>query len=288
MLQQHTQESTVGWSFLRSRRWLGYFSLLLLFSIACVLLGNWQFFRRAEAQAEIARIDANYDADAVPLDSVLGVSDEFDVDQLKWKPVELKGEYVGEPLLARNRPNGGTVGSQLLQAFRLQDGTVLFIDRGWVPVTGDKELPDTLPEPPNGAATVTARLRASEPEIPGRTSSGQTVASIHAAELAKLTGLETVAYTSAYGQLIFESPAGESGVLAPKPIRDEGPHLSYALQWYVFILIAVAGVAYAARQEYLGLNAGGEAVRQIDARQAERKRRKGPTDADEEDALLDE
>ena len=39
-----------GWSFLRSRRWLGYFALFIVFSIACVWLGNWQFERRAEAR----------------------------------------------------------------------------------------------------------------------------------------------------------------------------------------------------------------------------------------------
>ena len=47
----------VGWAFLRSRRWLGYFALLIVFSIACVLLGDWQFARRAEARAAGERID---------------------------------------------------------------------------------------------------------------------------------------------------------------------------------------------------------------------------------------
>ncbi len=278
----------IGWSFLWSRRWIGYFSLLVLFSIACVWLGNWQFERRAEARAEIARIDANYDADPAPLEQLLPDPANFDEDALKWHPVELRGRYVGESYLARNRPGPQGVGSNLVQAFETAEGSVFFIDRGWVPVSGTSEVPADLPAAPEGEAVVLARLRAGEPEIAGRSSAGRSLASIDLPELARLSGQggEQV-YTAAYGQLVSEQPAAPTGALAQRPERDEGPHLSYALQWYVFILIAVIGVGYAARQEYRGFNADGESVRREDRRKAERDRRRGPSDADEEDALLD-
>lgn len=276
-----------GWSFLRSRRWLGYFALLVVFSIACVWLGNWQFERRAEARAEIARIDANYDAAPLALSEAISDPATFDEDAHKWQPIELQGEYLGDTYLARNRPGPQGVGSNLIQAFRSEDGQVLFIDRGWVAVSGTEEVPANLPAAPGGEVTVVARLRASEPEIQGRSSAGKSVASINLPELARLSGTEDTAITGAYGQLVAETPTGETGVLAAKPERDEGPHLSYALQWYVFILIAGIGVAYAARQEYRGLNAGGESVRREDARRAERKQRRGPSDAEEEDALIE-
>lgn len=276
----------VGWSFLRSRRWLGYYALLLVFTVACVWLGNWQFERRAEARAEIARIDANYDAAAIPLQEAIPDPAEFDLDGRKWQTVEMTGEYVGEPFIARNRPGQEGAGSNIISALELPDGGVFFVDRGWVAVDGSTESLADLPATPEGQVVVTARLRASEPEISGRSTSGRSVASINAEELARLVDSD-YAYTAAYGQLISESPAGETGLLAERPARDEGPHLSYALQWYVFILIALVGVAYAARQEYRGLNAGDASVRREDARRAERKRRRGPSDADIEDALLD-
>src|SRR6218665_2081385 len=59
------------WRFLISRRWAGYLSLTIVFAVVCSLLGLWQFARRAEAQAEIARINANYDSPAVPVSEVL-------------------------------------------------------------------------------------------------------------------------------------------------------------------------------------------------------------------------
>ncbi len=281
-------EYQVGWSFLRSRHWIGYFALLVIFSIACVWLGNWQFERRAQARAEIARIDANYDAPPLALSEAVPDPGAFDEDSHKWQTVELRGEYIGDTFLARNRPGPNGVGSDLIQAFENTDGSVFFIDRGWVPVSGTDEVPSDLPAPPEGETTAFARLRASEPVITGRSSAGRSVASINLEELARLSGLDGTIYTGAYGQLLEEVPAAETGILAAKPERDEGPHLSYALQWYVFIIIATIGLAYGARQEYRGLNAEGESVRREDDRRAERNRRRGPSDAEEEDALLGE
>lgn len=286
-----TDGAPVGWSFLRSSRWIGYFAMLAIFSIACVFLGNWQFDRRAEARAEIDRIDANYDAPATPLAEELPNPAAFDEDAQKWRTVEAVGEYVGDPYLARNRPGREGVGSNLIQALHTEDGRVFFVDRGWVPIDGHEAetggiAAEELPEPPSGEVRVEARLRASEPSIPGRTSAGRTVASIELPELARLTDTEGEAYTGAYGMLVTETPAGEHGVLPQKPERDEGPHLSYALQWYVFIGIACIGVAYAARREYRGLNPDSNAVREQDRRSAERRRRRGPSDAEEEDALI--
>jgi len=277
----------VGWRFLHSKRWIGYFALLLIFSVACVWLGNWQFDRRAQARAEIERIDNNYDAEPRPLSELLPDPASFDEDSLKWHPVELRGTYGDETFLARNRPGAAGVGSDLIHAFHTTDGAVFFIDRGWVPVAGADPVPNNLPQPPSGEVTVIARLRAGEPQLDGRTTAGNSVASIDLPELAQLSASSGVVYTGAYGQLVSEQPPGETGVLPPRPERDEGPHLSYALQWYVFILIAAIGVAYAARQEYRNLNAGNDSVLREDERRARRKRRRGPTDAEEEDALLD-
>lgn len=287
-----TETTPVGWSFLSSRRWLGYFAMLLAFSIACVFLGNWQFDRRAEARAEIARIDANYDAAPVPLEDELQSLDAFDLDAHKWQTITVTGEYIGDPIYARNRPGPGGVGSNLIQPLQTEHGDVFFVDRGWVPVDGvaaeegDHELKD-LPRAPQGTVQVEARLRASEPAIAGRTSTASTVASINLPALAELSGTDGEAFVGAYGALVAETPAAEHGVLAERPERDEGPHLSYALQWYVFIIIACIGVGYAAKREFRGLNQGSEAVAEQDRRTAARQSRRRPSDSEEEDAILD-
>ncbi|MBC9943915.1 SURF1 family protein [Leucobacter sp. cx-328] len=290
-----------GWKFLYSPRWLGYFALLVIFAIACVYLGNWQFERRAEARAEIDRIDLNYDSDPVPLAEEVPDRSVFNEDKQKWQQVTVTGEYLDTIILARNRPGPGSVGSDMIVPFKTNDGKVFFVDRGWVNVDGaQSESEDSaaremaiasLPSVPAGQIELTARLRASEPEIPGRTSDGMTVASIQSSEIARVTGTQANAYLETYGMLVKEASldgeeiATEHGTLPARPERDEGPHLSYALQWYVFIVIAGIGVTYAARQEYRGMNTGSEKVRKADAVRAA-KRSKKVTDADEEDALL--
>lgn len=282
-------DTRVGWSFLYSRRWIGYFALFVVFAIACVYLGNWQFDRRAQARAEISRIDRNYDAVPVPLAQALPDPSHFDVDAHKWLTVTIEGTYEDDAVLSRNRPGPAGVGADVIVPFRTTEGRVFFIDRGWVPASGTdmEDVLDTIPGPATGTVEVVARLRASEPEVDGRSSAGRTVASINVPELALLTGVSGEVYTGTYGMLVSESPAADHGMLPPKPERDEGPHLSYALQWYVFILIGAIGVGYAARQEYKNLNAGSDEVLAMEKKSKARRRRRGPTDADVEDALLD-
>lgn len=281
-------QAEIGWTFLRSGRWIGYFALFVVFSIACVFLGNWQFDRRDEARQEIARLDRNYDAPPVALAEALPDPAVFDERTDKWLTVTATGSYIGEPVLARNRPGPQGVGANIIAPFRTSDGTVFFVDRGWIQA-GGSELENAfaaLPRPAGGEVTVVARLRASEPAVPGRTASGRTVGSIDLPAIVELTGISGPSYTAAYGMLVSETPAGGHGVLPPKPERDEGPHLSYALQWYVFILVAGIGVAYAARVEYRNLNAHSDRVQAMNAKEAARRKRRGMSDADEEDALL--
>ena len=89
---------------------MGYLALVVLFAVVCCALGTWQLNRRAEARAEVARIDANYDAEAVPVTEALPELDAFDIDQ-RWQVVAVEGEYlVDEEVVVRNRPFGGSSG----------------------------------------------------------------------------------------------------------------------------------------------------------------------------------
>lgn len=281
MTYNREAEHTSGWSFLATPRWLGYYALIIVFSIACVFLGNWQFERRAEARAEIDRIDANYDAVPVEISEALPTFESFDLDANKWQQVTLTGNYVGDPYLARNRAGAQSVGSLLIHPLQLPDGSIFFVDRGWVDVNAADGVPDTLPMPQAGPVEVTVRLRQSETQLDGRSNQGRTLGSLDLNVLSE--EFAQPVYTGAYGQVVTETPRGDTGELPSRPERDEGPHLSYALQWYVFILIAIIGAGYAARLEHRSLNP--DAVLAETARKREKPRKL--TDAEEEDAYLD-
>lgn len=274
------------WRFLLTPRWAGYLALTIVFAIACSALGTWQLNRRAEALAEVARIDANYDAAPIPLDEALPDPAGFDVDQ-RWQVVAISGEYLpAEEIVVRNRPMGGSTGFQVITPFQLDDGTVFMVDRGWIAQNSDGR-PSEIPAPPEGEVEVAARLKAGEGRIEGRTSTGIEFATIDLDELAERVG--EPAYTGAYGILVQSGDdAAEPPIAAPRPERDEGPHLSYALQWYVFALLAFIGLGWAANQERKSLaEASGRTEVSPRAPKRPKPQSKGGEDADYEDRVLD-
>ncbi|MGY4856912.1 SURF1 family cytochrome oxidase biogenesis protein [Cryobacterium sp. AP23] len=276
-----------GWRFLFSRQWAGYLALTIIFAVVCSGLGMWQLARRAEAQAEISRVDANFDAEAVPVTDALPSLDSFTESQ-KWLPVELTGTYLrDEELLVRNRTFNINPGFEVLTPLLLANGDVFIVDRGWVPTGEDQDSPDAVPAAPAGEVTVVARLKQGEPVLAGRSASGNQVATIDLPGIAERLGRDT--YTGAYGLMKTEDPAAaERPTAVLRPVRDEGPHLSYAFQWFVFALMAFVGLGWAARQEFRNINAE---VPEEQVRAAERARRqaaKPRSDAEIEDELIDQ
>lgn len=255
------------------RRWGGYLALTIVFAIACGLLSWWQWARREEAVTEIERIERNYDAPPAALDDLLPEIDTLDLDA-EWHPVELTGEYlVDEQLLVRNRPRNSTAGFEVLVPLRLADGTVFVVDRGWVPGGVTPDVPDAVPAAPEGLVTVVVRLREGEPEIVGRSAPDGQLATVRLPDVAGLVDAPT--YTGMYGLLVSEDPAPADAPLpALRPVEDEGPHLSYALQWIAFGILAFIGLVWAVRRE-----------RTIAAGETPVRRRE--RDAEAEDALLD-
>ena len=277
----------MAWKFAVSRRWAGYLALTILFAAVCSGLGVWQLARRDQALTELFKIDSNFDSNPVPVTEALPELTDFDESQ-KWMPVELTGTYlVDDEMLARNRPLNVNPGFEVLTPLLLADGTIFIVNRGWLPTGQEQDAPDTVPAAPSGTVTVVARLKASEPDLPGRTASGNQVATINLSTIAKR--LNDPIYTGAYGLMAKESPAAteERPTAVLKPIRDEGPHLSYAFQWFVFGLLAFIGLGWALREEYRSVNVEDPEERERADERARKRAAKPLNDAEIEDALLD-
>lgn len=265
-----------GW-----RRWSAYLALTIVFAVACGLLSWWQWARRAETAAENQRIESNYDADPVAVDEVLPALDAWD-DADEWTRVELHGEYLADDaLLVRNRVLGGRPGFLQLVPLQQDDGTIVVVDRGWLPIgDGENAVPDEVPAPPTGEVTVVARLRGAEPALPGRTAPEGQIPSIDVATI--VDGLGGEGYSAAYGVMASEDPAvAVVPRAAPRPEEDEGMHLSYALQWIAFGVLAFIGLGWAWRREL-------RIARLPEAEQAAaRAPKRRHEDAEAEDAILD-
>lgn len=271
-----SRASLTGW-----RRWGAYLALTLVFAVACGLLSWWQWARRSEAVDEIQRIEQNYDATPRPVDEVLDGFSAWDDDD-EWTPVALHGEYLADQqVLVRNRVRGGQPGFEQLVPLRLDDGSVFLVDRGWLPLgDGPNATPDAIPQPPEGEVTVVARLRQAEPALPGRSAPEGQLPSVDVATIVE--GLAVEGYTGAYGLLASEDPAvDDMPFAAPRPQEDEGPHLSYALQWIAFGVLAFIGLFWAWRRERR------IAALPLDEQAAARAPKRAHEDADAEDAILD-
>lgn len=282
----------------RAGRWAIYIALAVVFAIACAFLSNWQFTRNQERSGQLALVAENYDAPAVPLADVIPVGGELD-PQDEWRPVVLTGTYLADDeLLARNRPHGGTSAFEVLVPFRLDDGRVLLVDRGWVAPGQDQPVPDAVPAPPSGEATVVVRLRPGE-ALPssGRSAPEGQVPTINLGLIADTIPADAgdALEQSAYGVMVSEDPAPATAPSALEPPSDDpGPHLSYAIQWILFAVMGFVFIGYVIRTE--------RRHRREDAEDAEiaadesadaappappAPRRRRDRDAEDEDALLD-
>ncbi len=238
------------WRLAVTPRWWGILGFTVAFAVACVGLGQWQFDRRAQAQAAIALLNANYDLPPVELTTILDGPAEFDVSE-KWRRVRVTGEYLSADIIyVRTRSGPAGIGFEQLAPLQMAGGTVFVVNRGWVSANGDNSAPSETPEVPSGTVEVTARLIPSERTIVGRDAPVGQIATIN---LETIGGrINSAVYRGWYGRLATESPSTPAGAPWEKPVLDEGPHLSYALQWYVFALMGFVGYGWALRKEARG------------------------------------
>ncbi|MFT4156729.1 MAG: SURF1 family protein [Microbacterium sp.] len=264
-------------------RWGVYLLIAGGFAVVCAFLSQWQFDRNASRTEQIALVEANYDAEPLTLDELIGSDGVFHADD-EWHPVTLHGEYLADQqLLVRNRPHGGTSAFEVLVPFQTDEGRIFIVDRGWVP-PGEGDAPDAVPAPPRGQVEVIIRLRSGESAAPGRSAPPGQVATIHLPTIADQIGGDVV--TSAYGQLVSEVPSAAALGSFDSPTEDPGPHLSYAIQWILFALMGFVFIGYIIRTEIVKNREDREqaAVREEKQRTRSRERAR---DEDIEDTLLD-
>jgi surfeit locus 1 family protein len=162
----------------------------------------------------------------------------------------MRGRYdVGREVVLIGRTLGETDGSNLLTPLRLAEGTAVVVDRGWVPYSvqspGSAEA-----APPDGDVALTGVLlpaESSEVPAPGASPSVQ-VASI---DIHRLQAQVPYRLAPVYLWLTDQSPRQAKALprLVPLPALSEGPHLSYAIQWFTFATIGVIGYPMLLRRE---------------------------------------
>lgn len=237
-------------------RWALALVLALLFAVACIYLGRWQWGKYEVKVLRAKALSSNYSAAPVPLGLVLTSTEAPLSEAQEWTRVTTSGRYAGQhQLLVRNRPLQSTPGFEVLVPLDL-GGRYLLVDRGWVPSGSSAAVLPDVPAAPQGAVTVTGWLRRGEEDLGRALPVGQ-LASIDIRRAEEQIGVATY---DAY--LVLESEALPSSVVPPRPpplerpSTDLGPNQAYAIQWWLF---SVAGVGLVGQRMWVHVHQRGGA-----------------------------
>jgi cytochrome oxidase assembly protein ShyY1 len=224
-------------SLLRQRRWVGLTFLVIALVLLCYRLAHWQLDRLHGREAANASIAAAEKLAPIPPDQLLAVGRQ--VSSAHWRQLTVTGTWDPDhQLLVRNRPQDGSNGFWVLTPLTTTQGTALLVVRGWVPYPMQADQNPDVPAPQPGQVTVVVRVQGSEPAKPAQLPTGQ-VLRVNVASIAK--DLPYPVYGD-YADLVSEQPQPASAPTPlPAPTLDNGPHLSYAMQWYAFGVVAIVG-----------------------------------------------
>ncbi|MCH7588393.1 MAG: SURF1 family protein [Chloroflexi bacterium] len=228
----------------KNRSKLFIVAVLLLGSL-CIRLGFWQLSRRE------ARIARNESIEQLLSFSPAGLPGETNsLEQWEYRRVNIRGIFdADESIVLRNRAYLDQPGVHLISPMIIEEtGTAILVDRGWIPVT--QFLAEEIAAyAGSGDRAITGILRLSDPEPTFALLADPTLApgEDHLKEWRVLNVQriqEQIPYTlfPMYLQMTEPNPPpGSYPVPNPETDLSDGPHLSYAIQWFSFGVVAFVG-----------------------------------------------
>lgn len=226
-------------SFLLSRRWIGFAIFVVLLATLCIRLGLWQIHRLEHRLDNNKVVNSHFAAAPVDLSTALKKGHQVD-DKSEWTRVTATGTYdVDHEVTVKFSTRDGAPGVDVVTPLVLADGDAVLVDRGWMATQNTVTKP-SVPPPPTGQVTVMGWLRQNNGAHGDaiRPADGQ-IRAISSVALGKTT---PYALTDGYLNLRTQSPKSTRPLAAePKPELGQGPHFFYALQWWFFAGLAIVG-----------------------------------------------
>lgn len=229
--------------------WIVSHLVVLAIVVSFVNLGLWQLRRLDEVREGNARLAARIATDPVDVAALLPPgADAADAAAVEDRRVTATGTYrPDEQVLIRGRSLDDAPGSWVVVPLELADGRVVAVNRGWIRNDGRfSAVPDEYRAVPAGEVEVEGLLHPSQERgTLGATDPDEgRLASLARIDLDRLDAQVDGDLLPVWVQLT----APEPGAPDPSPtllglpdVNDEGPHLSYAVQWGIFTVIALVG-----------------------------------------------
>jgi surfeit locus 1 family protein len=188
----------------------------ILVAAVCARLGIWQLDRLHQRQARNRAAEARL---ALP---PIEVGRGTAADSARQRRVTARGVYdFAAEQSWPGRSFEGTPGVALITPLRLADGAAVLVDRGWVPSPDAFHVDHSLYREPDTATVSGIAL------IPPRGRGD----------------VDVSGFLPFIIQVDGPDPASRLPRRWPAPAFDNGPHLSYAIQWFSFAVIALVGTA---------------------------------------------
>jgi len=242
----------VSWSFARSPKWIVRHVLVVLLLAFTLWAAFWQLRRLDEKRESRDLIEQRLREPVADVTAVLQPEqsvDDPEVDASLYRRAVATGTYLDdETLVVENRSYNGSPGGWILTPLELDDGSAVVVNRGFLGLDEDARI--VPPAAPEGEVVVSGIVFPSqEREGIGRAESEGELEALVRADVERIQQQVEPDLLPAYLQMTSSDPPEEQ-VTGPAPALlalgepepDLGPHLSYAVQWFVFTTIA--GVGY--------------------------------------------
>ncbi len=209
--------------------------LVVLVAATCVRLGFWQLHRLEERRAYNAQVGGRMSGSPLELRAA-----PADTNGLSYRAAHALGTWDPQrSIVLADRPLDGDPGVWLLTPLRLSDGRAILVVRGWLP-SPDAATVDIRPYAVDGAADVRGLLMPlPSGKVPPTAGPRLTWYHLDPAALAR-----QFPYPLAPVLLqatVANAPPGALPRPLPPPTLGEGPHFSYAIQWFSFAAIGLIG-----------------------------------------------
>ena len=211
---------------------LGVIALIVLM----INLGFWQLDRLESKRLLNETVAAHTMKPVVSYSEALKESGG-EPKNIEWRRVVISGTYITDKQLTLiNRSSNGAAGYHSLVPFALESGGVMIVDRGFVPLA--TENPAAPPERREIIGYL--RLSQSRSTLGAVDNTDPANTEFQRVDIPLIMKHVGEAPLDHFLQLAKESPSIDAPWPEPAPLPEpsEGSHLSYAVQWFFFCLVA--------------------------------------------------
>ena len=215
--------------------WLISHVLVAALIISTFCLGIWQLHRLDERQTYNDLFESR---SSQPTTSLLGLLENSEeITDIFYRSAEVYGEFdLSRQIYVVNKAQDGVAGVHVVSALKVQDQNFyVAVNRGFVPRAVYLEERQEDLSPPGGITNVKGLVAADKEDTRGY---GDEVAEI---DLDALSSYWEIPLAPVVLQEQFENDVKQIPIPLPAPDLSEGPHLSYAVQWFIFMTIGLIG-----------------------------------------------